>query len=214
MIWSQQTRKLGEGNYANEPYECRFSRSKKSRYDRYWHSLLSFKQSPETRSDASDISARPRTYVRDILVVVHDEEFSGMRSRVIPPACSFLQHPSRRSLIPATFTGTCDDDVPDDDRRPAPGAYTGSPRRRVEVRATPPVISLVVPNHLRRPPSPPRRTMTDTKCAESAKKSSLVSSWVHCKPRSLWIFFKASESPMCAFPRTLPPSNSRSEWLI
>ena len=48
-----------------------------------------------------------------------------------------LPHPSRRSLIPATSTGTYDDDVSNDDRRTTQGAHTRSTRCRVEVRALP-----------------------------------------------------------------------------
>lgn len=55
--------------------------------------------------------------------------------------------------------------------------------------------------HLR--PPPPRRMMTDMRCAESVKKSSLVSSWVHYKSPNHWKPFKDSESPMCTFPAPL-----------
>jgi hypothetical protein len=73
------------------------------------------------------------------------------RSRVTCLPFSSVQHLSRSTLITATPAGPCDDDVSDDDRGPAPGAHSGSPRCRVEVRATSPLIGLSVPNHLHRP---------------------------------------------------------------
>ena len=45
MTLIQQTRKRGEDDGINGLYERRFSGSKESRYDRYWHSLISLKQS-------------------------------------------------------------------------------------------------------------------------------------------------------------------------
>ena len=78
---------------------------------------------------------------------------SWSRSRVI--RFFSLEHPSRQSLIIRDFTRTHDDDGSNDDRRAAPGAHSGSPRRRVEVCATSPFIGLSVSNHSPRPLSSP-----------------------------------------------------------
>ena len=85
-------------------------------------------------------------HARNIFVVVHggDSCFRSeerRRESKVPDHVLYAyfllpSHPV--GLITATPTGTCDDDVPDDDRRTTPGAHTGPPRCRVEVRAPSP----------------------------------------------------------------------------
>lgn len=154
-----------------EPDERRFPRSEKPRDDRYWHSLLSFKQGPvipldhwQRRGDCRcTYGTSSSSYMMEIEVTCDPLDLS-------------LQHPSRQTLNIVTCTGTCDGGDPDDDRRPAPGTHSGPPRCRVEVCATPPFIGLLVPNHSRQPTSlyPSLRTITDTRCVESVKRSSPV----------------------------------------
>jgi len=144
----QQTRKQGEDDGINGLYECRFPGSKESRYDRYWYSFLSLKQSSGTRGQAAlslwagvvrTGHLRRRPWQR-LSFWIRKEIRQRERYQVTcdplvpPPPPSILS-----SLITATPTGTYDDDVPDDDRRTTPGAHTGSSRCRVEVRALSPL---------------------------------------------------------------------------
>ena len=161
-------------------------------------------------------STRPRAYVRDV-VVVHDvwwkPGFAGMpRSRVI--VYFSLELPSRQSLIIRDFTRTHDDDGSNDDRRAAPGAHSGSPRRRVEVCATSPFIGLSVSNHSPRPLSSPLPLSANDDRYEMRRECQEILPGLILGPlqaaKSLDILQGLGVTHMCVLSPPPPPFNSRS----